>query len=75
MTIDRYIFQSPYSSQIQVGRPDLSANSKETGSNLPTEILKNPTETTQPAPQGVLVEKTEEISPTNSSNQLLNLYA
>lgn len=77
MTIDRYIFQSPYSNQIQVGRPDPSATSKDETSSLSTEILKGPDQVQQQAPvsQNTPVEKTEEVSSTKDSNQLLNLYA
>jgi len=77
MTVDRYIFQSPYSSQVQVGRPDPSATSKEQTSSASTEILKGPDQVQQQAPafQSTSVEKTEVVQPTSDSTQLLNLYA
>jgi hypothetical protein len=77
MTVDRYVFQSPYSNQFQIGRPDPSAASKEETSSVSTEILKGPDQVQQQAPtfQNTQVEKTTEVQPTNNSNQLLNLYA
>ena len=77
MTVDRYIFQSPYSNQLQIGRPDPSATSKEETSSVSTDILKGPDHVQQEAPtfKSPTVEKTEEVQPTNNSNQLLDLYA
>ena len=77
MTVDRYIFQSPYSSQFQVGRPVPSASSKEETSSVSTEIVKGPDQVQQQAPtfQNTQVEKAAEVEPTNNNNQLLNLYA
>lgn len=77
MTVDRYIFQSPYSSQFQVGRPDPSASSQKETSSVSAEILKGPEQVQQQAPtaQNTTVEKTEAIQSTNNSDQLLNLYA
>jgi hypothetical protein len=77
MTVNRYIFQSPYSSQVQVGRPDPSATSKEETSSVSTAILKGPDQVQQRAPafQSTPVEKTETVQPTNDISQLLNLYA
>lgn len=77
MTVDRYIFQSPYSSQVQVGRPDPSATSNNETSSVSAEILKGPNQGAQEVPsfQNTNVEKTKEIQPINDSNQLLNLYA
>jgi len=77
MNVDRYIFQSPYSSQFQVGRPDPSATSKEETSSVSAEIIKGPDQVQQQAStfKSPSVEKTKAIQPTNNSDQLLNLYA
>ena len=77
MTVDRYIFQSPYSNQIQVGRPDPSATSEDETSSVPSEILKGANQIQQQVAvsQNTPVEKTEEVSSIKNSNQLLNLYA
>jgi|LGVF01.2.fsa_nt_gb hypothetical protein len=78
MTVDRYIFQSPYSNQFQVGKPDPSATSKEDNSNISTEIVKGPDQVAKQAPvfQTPQVEETQETQPeTTDTNKLLNLYA
>ncbi len=65
MNVNSYIFQSPYSSQIQVGRPNPSATSKESD-----QVQKQ-----APTSQSTPVEKIETVQPTNDSKQLLNIYA
>jgi len=75
MTVNRYIFQSPYSSQVQVGRPDPSVKSD--SSSITQESASN----TQQAPKEIPsfenmdTQKTQEVTPVEKSDTLLNLYA
>ncbi|RLA72805.1 MAG: hypothetical protein DRG78_23365 [Epsilonproteobacteria bacterium] len=77
MTVDKYIFQSPYSSQVQVGRPAPSAGSDSGSSSVNQEAANN----TQSAPREIPsfesmdTQKATEVTPTENSDTLLNLYA
>ena len=69
MDVTRYTFQSPYPSQVQIGRPDPSAKKDESSSNPAVDKAKDyslqTTEAVQP----------KEVTPTVKSDQLLDTYA
>jgi len=67
MTVDRYIFQSPYSSAVQVGRPDPSVKKESDASSA--ELPKALNETVQKA-QSFQETQKGEVKTTVSSNKL-----
>ncbi len=77
MNVGSYIFQSPYSSQVQVGRPDPSVKSEE-GESSRAQSSSGSFTTVSPTQQEAQVfEATQvsEVEPTVESNQLLDVYA
>ena len=73
MNVSRYIFQSPYSSQVQVGRPDPSVK-QDSSSAVATQSAPVVNETLSSA-QSFTATQTSEVTPTVSSNNLLDVYA
>jgi len=78
MEVSKYLFQSPSSSQVQVGRPDPSSkqettkqeSTKGSASTLPNETLKKA--------QSFQATQTQEVTPSVKSSDSLNsldLYA
>ena len=57
MNISSYIFQSPYPSPIQVGRPDPQAEQQEVESK-PAETLSQTTKKTQPGAEAYVAQAT-----------------
>lgn len=74
MNITRYIFQSPYPSQVQIGRPDPSAKQDVSASQQGTQILENTNDTASKA-QTYLSSEKKEVKPTVNSANLLDTYA
>ena len=77
MNVGRYIFQSPYSSQVQVGRPDPSVKNEE-GESSKTQSSSGSFTTVNSTVQEAQVfeaTQTSEVKPTVESNQLLDVYA
>ena len=75
MTLERYIFKSPQTSQIQIGLPDPTVPKEKDTSEPSSTQLQNTASTT---PQNTIVSNTpqqQDIKPTISSNQLLDTYA
>ncbi len=74
MNVSSYIFQSPYSNQVQIGRPDPNApkedNSIQTASKAPAATNK----TVQEA-QAFQTSQVNDVKPTVESAQLLDVYA
>ncbi|QSZ40763.1 hypothetical protein GJV85_01060 [Sulfurimonas aquatica] len=70
MQVKQYTFQSPSSSQVQVGRPDMSTKSETSSSG----DLKNTNQTLAKA-ESFAQTQVSEVKPTVSSNQLLDVYA
>lgn len=70
MQVQKYLFQSPYSSPVQFGRPD--PTTKEDGAQQ--QLLKSTNETAFKA-QVFESSQKKEVTPTVSSNNLLDLYA
>ena len=74
MEVKRYLFQSPYSSSVQVGRADPSSSTeKETKSN--TTALDIPASQTQTDATAFKATQVQEVKPTVSSNNILDTYA
>ena len=73
MNVSRYIFQSPYSSQVQVGRPDPSVK-QESSSAVATQSAPVVNETLSSA-QSFAATQVGEVTPTVSSDNLLDVYA
>ena len=77
MEVRRYIYQSPYNSPVQFGRPDPS--SKEEGSTL--ELTKNGNETLKKAEsvkmqlQNEAAGKEQESSSSSLKPRVLDIYA
>ncbi len=67
----QYIFQSPYSSSVQVGRPDPSVKKEETQ----TSDLPSMTNKTQEDAQAFEASQVSEVKPSVESAQLLDVYA
>jgi len=78
MTVSRYLFQSPYSSSVQVGRPDPSVKQEEKSdtasaqTDVDSAVVIN--KTLQEA-QSLEATQVSEVKPTVNSSQLLDIYA
>ena len=74
MNVTRYLFQSPSSNQVQIGKPDLSSkeedSSKSTSSFGSAVTAKSPEQWLQNDATSV-----QKVKPTVNSNQLLDTYA
>jgi len=69
MQVNQYTFQSPSTSQVQVGKLDTSAKQDQSNTATP-----NTNETQQKAQAFVETQK-QPVQPTVNTNQLLNVYA
>jgi len=74
MNVAQYTFQSPYPSQVQVGRPDTSSQRADVEQKDSSELLKN-TNTSLSNAKIFQITQTEEVKPTVSSSHLLDTYA
>jgi hypothetical protein len=74
MNVTQYTFQSPYSSPVQVGRPDPSSK-KETSSQLDTSGLIKSTNTSVSDAKSFQATQTKEVEPTVDSGSTLDIYA
>lgn len=77
MNVQQYLFQSPYNSSVQVGRPDPSSKQEDV-SNESSDQLDTNVKQQQPEHQLSVDNEvtTESVSPVvSSSNQLLDVYA
>ena len=72
MQVQRYIFQSPYSSQVQIGRPDSSVKKETQEQN--SDVPKSTNQTLQKAEMFQTTQK-KEVTPTLESSKFLDLYA
>jgi len=77
MNVGSYIFQSPYSSQVQVGRPDPSVKSEESENSTTQSSAGSFTAVNSTATEAQTFQSTQvsEVEPTVESNQLLDVYA
>lgn len=76
MTVNRYLFQSPYTNQVQVGRPDPSVQQEQgtQAQSSGSELLQTTNQTLQEA-QSFEATQVSEVKPTVDSAQLLDIYA
>ncbi len=73
MNVSSYIFQSPYSGQVQVGRPDTSVQKESSSSESDDTSLTRVSTTAQEAPTDST--QVEEVQATTESTPLLDIYA
>jgi len=73
MDVARYIFKSPFSSQIQVGRLDTSVSSSESNGQSGSELISTTNESLNNA-QSFKATQTQEVQPTVSSDSHLDIY-
>ena len=74
MQVNRYIFQSPYSSQVQVGRPDPSVGSEQKAQQDTSGLMQSTNTSLQNA-QSFQATQVGEVTPTVTSDNLLDIYA
>ncbi len=72
MNVNRYIFQSPYNSQVQVGRLDSSTSSNE-NKEVSNNIQATKKETI--SFENIKTQKDIETAPEQNPDALLDLYA
>lgn len=75
MNVNSYVFESPYSSRVQVGRPDPSASLEDTTTNANQDLLQSTQSTAKEIPTLEKTDTTNKTSETDSSDRLLNIYA
>ena len=80
MNVSSYLFQSPYSSQVQVGRPDPSVKQEQSTQGNAADLPTGTNQTLQEAKsfqaaQVSEVEATVEVEVEVDSTQLLDVYA
>jgi hypothetical protein len=71
MTVNRYLFQSPSSSQVQIGRLDPSVKQEDTSSSTQLDTSSQKSQVNPLQTQNT----TAEVEPTVSSDALLDVYA
>jgi len=69
MKVAQYIYQSPSTSAVQVGRPDTSAKEESSGSKAPN------TNQIQKKAESFAATQVKPVTPTVNSNQRLDVYA
>ncbi len=77
MNVNRYIFQSPYSSQIQIGRLESNASSDESSSNKNEEVSNNIQYTNKESSsfENMKIQESVKSVPKQNPDTLLDLYA
>jgi len=76
MNVDRYLFQSPYSSQVQIGRPDPStANLEDKNEVVDSALFENKT-ASNPLQTSSTTDETTTVKPTvEESGNSIDIYA
>ncbi len=74
MNVTQYTFQSPYSSQVQVGRLDPSSQKSDTLGKDNPEFVKD-TNTSLTSAKNLQAEQAQEVKPAVNSKRLLDIYA
>lgn len=75
MNVNSYIFQSPYSNQVQIGRLDPSSSNNETSVNQEATNTIQQAAKQAPKFENMDTQKTTETEPVQTSNTSLDLYA
>ena len=74
MTVQRYLFQSPSSSQVQIGRPDPSVKKEDTNTQTASSAPSFQNETVTKAKE-FQATQVSEVKPTLQNDRLLDIYA
>lgn len=74
MNVTQYTFQSPYPSQVQVGRPDPSSTQESNSSDNGSELIKS-TNTSLSDAKNFQTTQKQEVKPTVNSGNVLDTYA
>ncbi len=74
MNISRYIFDSPYPNQMQIGRPDPSVKQDASSKQQSSQLLQN-SNTTVTKAETFLSTLKQDVKPTVSPTKLLDTYA
>jgi hypothetical protein len=74
MEIKQYLFQSPYSSQVQIGRLDPSVEQNQKTQEQTQSLVNNTNQTAKEAQQFNSAQ-TKEVTPAVASKDSLDLYA
>jgi hypothetical protein len=74
MNTTQYLFQSPYNTQVQFGRPDPSSEQNQKLQS-DTNKLNQQTNSTAKEASNFQTNQTSEVKPTVSSSNLLDIYA
>lgn len=75
MNVNSYIFQSPYSNQVQIGRLDTSSSSNDTSVNQETTNTSQQAAKQAPKFENMDTQQTTETQPVQTSDSSLDLYA
>lgn len=73
----QYVFQSPYSSQVQIGRLDTTTSSEQSTTNTTEQAQTNTTNESKNFTDSKAFQETQtkEVPAVENSNNLLNIYA
>jgi len=74
MEVKQYLFQSPYSSQVQIGRLDPSVEQNQKAQEQTQSLVSNTNQTAKEAQQ-FSATQTKEVTPSVASKDSLDLYA
>ena len=75
MNVGSYIFQSPYSSQVQVGRPDPSVKKEDSSSSSSAQQGTTVVNETLSKAKSFESTQVSEVKPVVKSENLLDVYA
>jgi len=75
MNVGSYIFQSPYSSQVQVGRPDPSVKKEDSPSSSSAQQSASVVNETLSKAKSFESTQVSEVKPVVKSENLLDVYA
>jgi len=75
MNVGSYIFQSPYSSQVQVGRPDPSVKKEDSSSSNSAQQSTTVVNETLSEAKSFESTQVSEVKPVVESDKLLDVYA
>ncbi len=74
MNVTQYTFQSPYSSQVQVGRPDPSSQKSDASQSDGSELINSTNSSMQNA-ESFQTAQTQEVKPVVDTGNTLDVYA
>lgn len=74
MEVSRYTFRSPYPNQVQIGTPDPSVKQEKNAQQQSSELVQNTNQTLSNA-QSFQATQTQDVTPTVSSSNSIDVYA